>query len=755
VSFVGTEVGWGRSLLHRGGVARGDVAGGVTAAVVLLAIEGSYGLIAFSFLGPEQAQLGFVLGALTAAVASVASLVAGGRGPLLNGSSAALALLIPALIGALMVDPRLLAADGQPLIPVLLAFAALGIVLAGVMQVLLAALRLGALVRYVPYPVHAGYMNGVAVLMVLAMLPHLLGLPYGQAIDWNRVQPLAPVVALVGLLVAIRPPEWTRPVPAYLTALVAATATHHALALTPLAGALGPFFDAPEFAWPGFGALSPLADPLVASVLRDKIWLLLQFAAAIAFVSSLQTALAGSTIDELTHVRRNPGRQLFAQGIANVAVGFIGGLPSTGTVSRSKVALDAGATTRMSRVFFALGLVFAVVFGLRYMSSVPMAAIAGVFAAVAYTMVDAWTRRATAVLWRQTLKWRVPRALAQSYGVMLVVAAIAIFVSLPVGIGVGMLVAVLMFIRSNIKRPIRQIIHADRRTSRKIRPANESEVLRAQGNRIALIELDGALFFGTAETADEEIERLIHRCDHIIIDFEHVSEVDASGARVLLLAADAVRRGGKNLLFAGLTMRDARTRMIRDMDVHGLLADQQFFPDADRALEHAEDRLLADVACTLPDCPPLTLAQMLGPSFSTDEVELLSSLTVERSVAKGEAVFRHGEPGDAMYLLLRGQIGIWLPATGEEGAASRGRRLVSYAPGVVFGEMGLLAGLARSADAIAESDALLVELRRGQYQELMDKHPTLLGKLLLNISLLLASRVRSLTDELQAAQSVS
>jgi sulfate permease, SulP family len=224
---------------------------------------------------------------------------------------------------------------------------------------------------------------------------------------------------------------------------------------------------------------------------------------------------------------------------------------------------------------------------------------------------------------------------------------------------------------------------------------------------------------------------------------------------VLLLAADAVRRGGKNLLFAGLTVRDARTRMIRDMDVHGLLADEQFLPDADRALEHAEDRLLADVACTLPDCPPLTLAEMLGPSFSADEIELLSSLTVERTVAKGQAVFRHGEPGDAMYLLLRGQIGIWLPATADEGSASRGRRLVSFAPGVVFGEMGLLAGLARSADAIAESDALLVELGRTQYQELMNNHPTLLGKLLLNISLLLASRVRSLTDELQASQSVN
>jgi len=108
-----------------------------------------------------------------------------------------------------------------------------------------------------------------------------------------------------------------------------------------------------------------------------------------------------------------------------------------------------------------------------------------------------------------------------------------------------------------------------------------------------------------------------------------------------------------------------------------------------------------------------------------------------------------------MYVLLQGQIGIWLPTTRTEGEAPRGRRLISFAPGVVFGDMGLLAGVARSADAIAESDALALELKREQYAQLVGDHPTLFGKLLLNISLLLASRVRSLSDELQASHAVN
>ena len=756
MSQVAARSSWWRSLFHSNGVARGDVAGGLTAAVVLLAIEGSYGLIAYSRLGPDQAQLGFVLGVCTAALASATMFAVGGRGPLLSGSSAALALLVPVLIGALVADPRFIASNGRPSVPLLLAFIAFGVVLAGMMQVLLASLRLGGLVRYVPYPVHAGYMNGVAVLMVMAMLPHLLGLPYGQtASDWRNAQPAAPVVALAALWLAVRPPRWTKRVPAYLTGLLAATALHHLLALTPLSGSLGPLFNAPHFEWPGVDAVAPLFEHLGDGLLRDKLWVLVEFAAAAAFVSSLQTALAGSTIDELTHQRNDRGRALLQQGIANVAVGFMGGLASAGAVGRSKVSVDAGATTGMSRLFFAIGLLVALAFGLRLMSYVPMAAVAGVFAAVAYTLVDAWTRSATGVLWRQSLKWRMPRALAQSYGVMLLVAGIAVFISLPLAIGVGVLVSILMFIRSNSKPPVRQIIHANRRTSRKVRPPADAELLRAHGERIALLELDGALFFGTAEAADEEIERLVHVSDQILIDFERVSEVDASGARVLLQAADIVRRAGKHLLFAGLSPRNHRMRMIRDMDVHGRLADAHFFPDADQALEHAEDRLLASLSRADLDDAPLTLAEALaGTKFDADEVAVLSSMMTERRFTKGAVVFRQGDPGDSMYILLQGQIGIWLSSSQAEGDGPGGRRLISFAPGVMFGDMGLLAGAARSADAIVESDALVLELQREQYERLVAEYPALFGKLMLNISLLLASRVRSLSDELRAAHAV-
>jgi SulP family sulfate permease len=163
--------------------------------------------------------------------------------------------------------------------------------------------------------------------------------------------------------------------------------------------------------------------------------------------------------------------------------------------------------------------------------------------------------------------------------------------------------------------------------------------------------------------------------------------------------------------------------------------------------------LLAGLVHGKVERPVLRLEEtLLGAGLDASELELLSSLMTERRIAKGEAVFHRGEPGDAMYVSLQGQIGIWLPASAEKGPAARSRRMVTYAPGVAFGEMGLMQGRSRSADAIAEEDALVLELSKAGYEKIAAENPTLLGKMLLNLGLLLSSRVRALTDELEALQ---
>lgn len=733
----------------------GDLVGGFTSALVMLAIEGSYGLVALAPLGPHWAAFAFLAGIHAAVVGNAVTLLAGGRGPLLGGSSAALALLAPPLLVHLLADGRLRASGGAPDVPLLLALLALAVLMAGVLQLAIGALRLGSLARYVPYPVHAGFMNGVAVLMVLAMSPYLLGLaPGAHHPAWSQSRPLALLVATVTLLLALRPPRWTRAVPSYLTALLAGTALHHLLVAVAGPDQLGAQLRTLEFAWPSIGVLAPLPAALANGALRDALPQLLQFAAAAALISSVQTLLAGSVVDGDTRRRRDGERELFAQGLANIACGAVGALVGAGAVSRSKLNLKAGGRSAASRLVFSLCLLGALALGSPVMRHVPMAAIAGVFVSVAFSLVDPWSRRATGVVLRHGLQGRLPaRPLLNSYGVMLLVAATSVFVSLPLGVGLGTLVAMLMFIRSNSRGPVRQVSHADVRASLKMRPAATAALLRAHGRRIALVDLDGPLFFGTADAAAREIETLMRESDQIVIDFRRVAEVDASGARVLLLAADAVAREGKRLLFASLSPQDPRTRTIREMDLHQQLDDASFFPDADQAMEDAEDRLLAQIHPTQATPGPLPLQEtLLGGGLTADEIRTLSAQLVLRRVAKGQAVFRRGDAGPSLFVSVLGEIGIWLPDEGTP--RGPGRRLVSFAPGVVFGEIGLLEDRARSADAIAEEDAVLYELSKPGFEHLAREQPVLVGKLLRNLSLHLSARVRALTDELKASQAL-
>ena len=615
--------------------------------------------------------------------------------------------------------------------------------LTGAVQVVVGALRAGRVFRYVPYPVHAGVMNGVAVLMAVAMLPHVLGLADSGGRDARAG---AVAVALAAAVMAWRPMRWTRALPAYLTALLAATALHHALRLAFGESSLGPLLGPMPFDWPAWATLAPLARGADAALLLDKLPLLLEFAVAGALMASLQSMMAMALVDAVTRTRRDGERELLVQGLANIGAGGLGTLQNCGAISRSRVNIDAGGSSGASRAAFGLCLVLLLAAGSALLRHVPMAAIAGVFLAVAFSLVDGWSRRATGVIARRLSRAAAPpRSLTQSYAVMLLVAGTTVFVSLSHGLALGVLAAMVMFIRSNSRQPIRAIEHADRRTSRKVRPAHVAALLREHGRRIAVLELDGPLFFGTADVAAREIEHLGSEATQIVVDFTRVSEVDASGARVLVQAAEELHMARRRLLLAALPAHDLRRRTIREMDVHESLAEADFFDDADLALESAEDRLL-DVLAPPPEEPcelPLP-STMLGAGLSPADIEALSALLVRLEVPRGTHVFRSGDESHAMFVSVLGQVGIWLPA-GQTPGATR-KRLVSFTPGVVFGEMGLLERRPRSADAVAEDDAVLLVLSRQAFERLSVERPALIGQLMLNLSLHLSARVRALTE---------
>ena len=739
---------------------RGDWIAGAVTALVMVAVEGSYGLIALAPLGPSMAATGFLWAVYAAVVTNLAGFACGARGPMLSGSSSALSLLIASLLAGVMTHPSFLAGGGAPDTARLLAFLGIGIALAGAIQVAIAAAGLGAAIRYVPYPVHAGFMNAVAVLIALAMLPHALGvapaqMKQGLATVLAHAQAGTMVVAALSAWLARRPPRWTRPLPAYLVALVGGTVTHHLFASMLGEHRLGPLLGEMPLPAPDPDLWRAMATLVLDGTVLSMAWPLLQFSVTVALIASLQSLMSHSVINGLTHKRHSGARALFALGLGNVLAGGVGALPAVGTTGSSTIGMRTGATGAGSRAVYAIGLLLAMALGGVMLRYVPMGVIAGLFLAVALGLLDAWSLRATRVLLKDVVRRRTPqRSVASSYAVMCLVAGVSIFASLAHGVAIGIVTAMLMFIRANSRDPVRVVAYGDRRRSLKVRGPRAMEALGHHGRSIALVELDGPLFFGTADVVASRLEELAVACEQIIVDFRRVGEIDATGARILMQATDAVSASGKHLMLSSLTPRDERLRVIREMDLHRRVADADIFSSADLALEHAEDRLLARLLHEGDDGQVLALAHtMMGQGLTDEQLAHLSALLVPRHVARGEAVFRRGDAPDGLYVALRGQIGIWLPPD-KQHAGDRGHRLVSFAPGVIIGEMGLLENRPRSADALAEDDVDLLELPRAAFEHLSAERPDILGRIFVNLSIHQSSRMRALTDELAAALAV-
>ena len=722
-----------------------ELQGGATAAAVLLPIHGSYGLLALSPLGPDYATFGFLMGVFAAVVGNLLAVLAGDRGPLSAGPSAALSLLVPPLLVQLLAAPVLRPGGAAPDIGTVLALLGLAVAAAGALQWLLGRLRWGAVVRYVPYPVHGGFMLGVAVLVGLAMLPLALGLPSGsrlESVNWSAVPALAPLVAGVSAVVALAVQHWRPAWPSLLLGLLAGVALHHAMAAAGAAQHLGPVLGPVAFAWPGADVPRRLADPALWSMLPALAGPLGQFTLAAALTAAMQALLASSMVTTATGVRRDGDRLLRAQGLSGVAGGLLGLLPAAGSVATTAVALRAGGRGTLSRVAHGLGLLILLSLGVGLAQHLAMAAVAGVFIVVSWGLIDPWSRRALGGL----LRGRRPGQEAGSpLVVMLLVAATSIGVSLVAGVLVGTLAAVLLFVRNQLRPPVRRVVRGDQQGSRKLRPPGVAQLLRPLARRIVCVELDGHLFFGTADAAALAIENAAAEADSVVLDFRRVREVDASGARVLLQLAATLRQRGCHLALAA--MLPTARHNLRLLDSEDLLPDDRFVIDTDHALEAAEDRALALASVADDANPPLALPQtLLGHGLDANALARLGELLQHLTLPAGARVFERGDASDALYVVMDGQVAIVLP--GQAGGPAQ--RLVSFAPGAVFGEIGLLRGQPRSADAVVERDAALCRLDGAALRRLAAEAPAVHAQLLQALALHLADRLGALTLTLQA-----
>ena len=729
---------------------RHDLVGGITAAIAGLPIELNYGLIAVAPLGAAYASMGIMAAICATVAAGLFSTMAGSRGAMISGSRPALMLIVASLVAVLMNDAAF-SRNGKPDIDLIFAFVLCTVFLAGLLQICFGLLRLGRIITFAPQPVLSGFALGVAVSMLLFALNTSLGFASNASWhDWMQhpdlLRPWSIPVMLVTAWVTMHPPRAARAVPPVLASMTVGILLHELLR-----AAVGESLLSGRVIAIAGGMSAIEIGGMITALSAANFWnslpMLLPYAAAIAVLASLESLLAASTVDMLTGERHNTDRELVAQGIGNLAAACFGGTPSAASSSRVVANFNAGGRGRASSVAYALFMLALIVLVPQWLAYLPNAVIGGILLAFAWNMIDDWHHR----LLRQLLASQVRlsdgqrRDLLENATIVVLVAAIAVAGNMMHAIALGVVASLFIFVRGNARGVVRSIFHGTERRSLKVRHADEARFLETNGARIGIVDVDGALFFGSADLLARSVEKLAERSDVVVIDLRGVFDIDSTGVRILQQLTRRLSGRHCRMLIASLRPGNRVTEALVTYHMEAALPRSCWFADLDVALEAAEDILLAERDALSTSNRLLELAETdLATGLDDNEIALLKQNLREHQFRAGDHVFRRGDEGNSLFIITRGSVGIWLQL--ED---AHRHRITAFGAGVSFGEMSLIDGQPRSADAVADGEVTAQELCREAFEVLLRTHPDIGGRVLLNLSRGLSQRLRSTTHDLR------
>ena len=721
----------------------GDFWGGFAAMLVALPSAIAFGVTIYLPLGASYAAQGALAGILGATALGLIAPALGGTNRLITAPCAPAAAVLSAFAIEFMHG-------GGSIESALLMVSMLGL-LAGLLQIFFGMVRLGRLIGYMPYPVVSGYLSGVGLYIIAGQMPKFLGAPKG-AHFWESLS--APelwkwqgiVVGMVTIVVMLVAPRITRVVPAAILALLAGILAYFGLGLADPAlltlegnpfvvgslGGGGSFIDAMSSRWHAMGDIG-----------FDQIKSIAVPALTLAVLLSIDTLKTCVVLDALTLTRHNSNRELIGQGCGNVASAVIGGIPGAGTMGATLVNISSGAVSRYSGVFEGVLTLAAFLLLGALISWVPVAALAAILMVIGVRMID-----------RHSFQFLKQRSTILDFSVIAAVVATALTVSLIAASGIGIVLAVLLFIREQIGGTIvRRKVHCNETFSKRVRTHEEMEILVASGERGVVVELQGSLFFGTTNQLYTALEPELKTRDYVILDMRRVQSVDVTAAHMLEQVKDMLAEHHGFLIFSQLPQNlPSGQDMQQYFDQVGLVRPEspvRVFGELDEALEWVEDRILEDVICEIGEHDALDLNEIeLFKGRKAETLATLEQSMEKRSYKTGDKIFKRGDSGDELFLIRKGAVRIMLPISEKQS-----HHLGTFGRGAFFGEMAFLDGDVRSADAVAFSDTELYMLSRKTFDALTEDHKKLALGLMEGLASALASRLRYTNAELRVLES--
>ena len=736
---------------------RGDLAGGMTSAVVALPQTITIGALAFAPLGQDYLTVGILAGFYCSIVSGLITTLTGAIPFSVGGPRSSFSLVMALILSTLLAAYTDLYGSGSAMtlsgITHVLGITFLAVLFAGIIQVILGVSGIGAYIKFIPHPVVAGFMNGIAFLILVSQLPFLAGFTHHVA--WWDLQDIAasmrPATAVVGLFtfaVIWGCNRFVPRVPGPLAGVALGTAFYYLLqavfphlALGPVVGPVPPEFPKPTLA-PEFWKL--LFDPLTWTLLLK----ILPSIAVLAVLGALESLMCAVAVGQISGRRPQANRELLAQGASNIIGSMFGAVFSGSTTSRTVLNYQMGGRTRVSGATHALVMLMALMTAPWWVAHLPHVVLASVLAFIAVTMFDGWTRQ----LVKRLSHRQVHREVWTNVAIVLLVTVATVAFNLVVGVLAGVIATAIVFISKSSKTVVRRIQFGNRRHSLRLRSPEKTNFLRENGQEIVVMELEGALFFGTADQLALEVESLPRTTTYLILDCKRVTEFDATGAHILQQISRRLMKTGRRLLLSYITPTGPNGKFLGDMGVKGVIPVELWFRDTDYALEWCENRLVGRAFPDDETIAEMSVARMgIAHNFTPEETSVLAAALERHTYAPGQYLFREGDKGDKLFVLAQGAITIKLPLRAADPDAES-RRLVTLSPGVMFGEMVLVESRPRSADAVAEEYSVVYSLARDDLEHLFLSNPRLATKLMRNVSRLLADRLRTTTEELRAAE---
>lgn len=457
---------------------------------------------------------------------------------------------------------------------------AIATVLAGLMLLVMGFMKLGAVIKFIPFPIVVGFTSGIALTIFSTQIKDFFGLttptlPSGFIEKWgiyfehfSSVNWWATLVAVISVAIIVLTPKVSRKIPGSLVALVVMTVAVYLL--KEYGGVTGI-----ETIGDRFEINSELPGIEQIPISLSSIRILFPAAFTIAMLGAIESLLSATVADGVTGKKHNSNMELVAQGVANIVAPFFGGIPATGAIARTMTNINNGGRTPVAGIIHAFVLLLVVLFLGDLTRHIPMACLAGVLVIVAYNMSE----------WRMFLS--LVKQSKSTRAVLLTTFFLTVIFDLTIAIGFGLLLAVFAFLkRMNETTQVSRTTGSINMTEEMESHSGEmkDEVLRLPPG-VEVYEIEGPFFFGVANKFDEVMRDLRGHSHIRIIRMRKVPFIDSTGLNNLEALCRNSKKEKIQIILSGVN--DSVRGKIERSEIPGIIGAENICNNIHLAVERS------------------------------------------------------------------------------------------------------------------------------------------------------------------------